>query len=95
MVFELTANFFAGLYGSLQVYWIFVLALFLYGVANFFWLHALRNGSGLARGSIYYTILSLVGTIILAVAVYQETITLIKLVGIFIGFVSLALLYKE
>jgi drug/metabolite transporter (DMT)-like permease len=95
MIFELIANFFAGLYGSLQILWVFILALSLYGLANFFWLHALKNGSGLVRGSLYFTIISLTATVILGLAVYQEMINLTKFLGITFGLISLVLLYKE
>lgn len=69
-----------------------LLAIGGYVVANTFWLFAIRNGSGLTRGAIIFS----VGSAILAVAIglllYREEISRMQALGVVLGLVAVALI---
>lgn len=69
-----------------------LLAIGGYVVANTFWLFAIRNGSGLTRGAIIFS----VGSAILAVAIglllYREEVSRMEALGVVLGIVALALI---
>ncbi len=63
-----------------------------YLVANSFWLFALRNGSGLARGGIIFSVSSAVLATTIGVFLYQEAINPAHAAGIGLGILSIVLL---
>jgi multidrug transporter EmrE-like cation transporter len=92
MTFEIIGNFFTGLFGSFQNFLLFPLVLVMYGIANYFWLQALKKGSGLARGAIYFGVGVIIATVLISFIFYEEAISLIKIIGISTGLISLILL---
>ena len=92
IIFEIIGNFFTGLIGATQNLLIIPLVLISYTIANFFWLYALRNGSGLARGTIYFGVSVIVITALVGFTFYEETLSLLKIIGIVLGITSLTLL---
>jgi len=95
MVFETIGNFVSGLFGSIQNLLLFPLALIIYAIANYFWLISLKNGSGLARGTVYFGVSVVILSTLIGFAFYEEAISLLKLVGIGLGITSLVLLSDE
>ena len=70
-------------------------ALAAYLLANTFWLFALRNGSGLGKGAVIFSICSAVIAIMLGVFIYNEHITKLQYLGVFLGIISLVLIFWE
>lgn len=72
-----------------------IAALISYCIANTFWLFALRNGSGLGRGAIIFSVSSAIIALGLGLFVYHEKTTALQLIGLVLGLVSLVLLFWE
>jgi drug/metabolite transporter (DMT)-like permease len=70
-------------------------ALVAYLLGNTFWLFALKNGSGLAKGAVIFSIVSAVLAIALGVLFYKESLTKLQYVGVFLGLASLVLIFWE
>ena len=93
--FELVADYFAKEY-SLRGGWImWVCAILGYIVANMFWLNAIRNGSGLARGAILFSVGSAVVAVALGIFLFKEEVSHMQLLGILLGVLSLVLIFWE
>ncbi len=95
ITFELIADVLAKEWslGNRPYWWI--LAVVAYCIGNMFWLLALKNGSGLARGAVMFSLASEILAICVALYFYHESISTIQAVGIVLGIVSLALLFWE
>ena len=95
IIFELIADIFAKSW-SLKGGWVLATcALIAYLLGNTFWLFALKNGSGLAKGAVIFSIVSAVIAIGLGVLLYKETITKVQLIGVVLGLLSLILIFWE
>ncbi|MBN8550478.1 MAG: hypothetical protein J0M12_14280 [Deltaproteobacteria bacterium] len=95
IVFEMVADILAKewqLHGST---WRWVGALSAYLVANSFWLFALKNGSGLARGGLIFAVSCALMAVLIGLCMYREEVTRIQLFGIGLGLVSLCLIFWE
>jgi len=92
MIFEIIGNYLAGLFGSIQNFLLVPLALAIYAIANCFWLIALKNGSGLAKGTVYFGVCVVVATALIGFAFYGEQLSMVKLAGLFVGTISLILM---
>lgn len=69
-----------------------VLSLLGYVIANTFWLFALKNGSGLGRGAMIFSVASAAIAIVIGIFLYHETVTTKQVIGILFGLVSIILL---
>lgn len=95
IIFECIADIFAKNW-SLKGGWLLVfLALLSYVIANTFWLFALKNGSGLGKGAIIFSIATAVVAIIIGVLFYKEDVSRLQMVGIFLGLLSLVFIFWE
>jgi drug/metabolite transporter (DMT)-like permease len=70
-------------------------ALVSYAIANIFWLFALHNGSGLARGAILFSVSAAVIGLSLGLFVYHEKTTPLQTAGLMLGLVSLVFILWE
>ncbi len=70
-------------------------SLLAYVIANMFWLIALRDGAGLARGAIIFSVASAILAVGIGLFLYKEQLTTTQIVGICIGVVAIALLFWE
>lgn len=95
MIFEIIGNFFTGLFGSMQNFLLVPLVLAIYAIANYFWLQALKKGSGLARGTVYFGVLVVVITVLIGSVFYEEALNFIKIIGMILGITSLFLLSDD
>lgn len=77
------------------LWYLAALALFTYLLANTFWLIALKNGAGLAKGAVLFSILSAILAIIIGVVLYKEEITNIQLIGLILGSIAIGLIFYE
>ena len=96
IVFEIIADIFAKEWSLKVGFWYLAVgALISYLIANSFWLIALKNGSGLARGAIIFSVSSAIIASVLGLVWYQEKMSIIQLVGVFIGIISITLIFWE
>lgn len=70
-----------------------VVAIIFYVVANTFWLFALKNGSGLARGAAIFSVASAIIAVFIGALMYRESVTLLEWAGIALGTVSIVLIF--
>ena len=89
---EVIGDFLVGMFGSLQNLLIAPIALAVYATANIFWLISLKKGSGLARGSIYFGVGTLIITSTSAVVFFSEPLSLNLALGVLTGIASIWLL---
>ena len=68
-------------------------ALMAYLLANSFWLFALKNGSGLARGAVIFSVASGIIALVLGVVFYKEALSKTQTVGLILGLVALGLIF--
>jgi multidrug transporter EmrE-like cation transporter len=71
------------------------LAILGFVAANVAWLASLRSGAELSRGAILFSVLSSIGAVIIGVVVFQEKATPLKLLGLALGVVPVALLAAD
>ena len=93
IVFEVVADIFAKEY-SLRGGWkLWLTSIAFFIICNIFWLNALKNGSGLARGGVIFSVSTALIVTILGLYFYQEELKPIQSVGIGVGILSLALIF--
>ena len=92
IVFEYVANIFAKEWSLKQSYWFFFLSITGYIICNLFWLFSIQKGAGLARGTILFTLSSLILSTMTAVLYYKEVLTLKQGFGLLLGFISILLM---
>jgi drug/metabolite transporter (DMT)-like permease len=95
ILFELIADIFAKEYSLNNTYTFWFGAIVSYVIANAFWLNAIKNGSGLGKGAIIFSVVSAVMATIIGIVLYKEVVTKIQLIGIFLGIVSLVFIFWE
>lgn len=64
-------------------------------LANTFWLFALKNGSGLGKGAIIFSISSAIIAIVLGIFFYKEDLSNMQMIGVFLGIISLIFIFWE
>lgn len=95
IVFEMVADIFAKEWQLRGGTWRWVGALGSYLIANSFWLFALKNGSGLARGGLIFAVSCAVMAVVIGIFMYREDVTRIQMLGIGLGLISLCLIFWE
>ena len=91
--FELVADIFAKEWSVQSGYILATGALVSYVIANSFWLFALKNGSGLARGAVIFSVASAIVAIILGVFLFKENVTKVQMTGMILGLVAITLIF--
>lgn len=94
IAFEAIADIFAKQW-SLGSKYFWILALTAYMIGNIFWLFALKNGSGLSRGAIIFSLVSEMLAICIGLLYYHESVSRIQITGMILGIVSLFLILWE
>jgi multidrug transporter EmrE-like cation transporter len=95
IMFELIADIFAKEYSLNNTYTLWFAAITSYVIANAFWLNAIKNGSGLGRGTVLFAISAALIGIALGVFWYKEPVSKIQLIGMFLGLTSLIFIFWE
>ncbi len=93
IIFELIADVLAKQWSLHKGYALAAGALLGYLIGNSFWLFALKNGSGLARGSVLFSVASGIMALILGVVLYKEELTRIQITGLVLGLISIGLIF--
>lgn len=92
IAFELVADIFAKEYSLRRTLAFAAISLLCYVICNAFWLLSLRNGAGLARGAVLFSVASAILACVIGAGFYEETITTYQWIGIGIGLVAIGLL---
>jgi drug/metabolite transporter (DMT)-like permease len=92
IIFELVADVLAKEYSLHGAWYRWLLAIGAYVVANTFWLYAIKNGSGLARGAIIFSVSTAVIAVIIGMF-YREQLGKMQMAGVLLGIVSLILIF--
>ncbi|MCX6713569.1 MAG: EamA family transporter [Candidatus Vogelbacteria bacterium] len=96
ILFEIIADIFAKEWSlKTQAWYLAFGALASYLIANSFWLFALKNGSGLARGAIIFSVATAIVATILGLFWYQEKVSSVQVAGIIFGLISIVLIFWE
>ena len=95
IVFELIADIFAKEYSLRDNHWFWIASITSYIIANIFWLSAIKNGSGLGKGAIIFSVASAIIAVSIGIIFYKEIVTKIQLIGILLGIVSLVFIFWE
>lgn len=96
ITFEFIADIFAKEWSLAQhrhILWIGALGSYL--LANTFWLFALKNGSGLTRGAIIFSVFSAILAAFIGMLLYHEQLSKIQMLGVVVGIISLVLIFWE
>ena len=93
IVFELIADIFSKEYAIKGSYIFWIAAIISYIIANIFWLSAIKNGSGLGRGAIIFSVVSAIIAVIIGFVFYKEAVTKIELFGVILGLISLVFIF--
>ncbi len=89
ILFECIADILAKEYSIRGTWPYWVAAIGGYIIANIFWLWGIKDGSGLARGAVIFSVGSEILAIALGIFLYKEKIDHYQILGIIFGFVSL------
>ena len=95
IAFELVADIFSKEYSLKGGWLLWAGAIAGYIIANIFWLSAIKNGSGLARGAIIFSVGSAVVATGIGLLVYNEKVNTLQVIGMLLGIVSLVLIFWE
>lgn len=91
--FEFIADVFAKEWSLKRGFVLASAALGSYLIANTFWLFALKNGSGLARGAVIFSVASAIVALSLGILVYKESLNKVQMAGLVLGLLSLVLIF--
>jgi small multidrug resistance pump len=95
ILFEVIADIFAKSWSVRGGTLLAVCSLVAYLIGNVFWLVALKDGSGLGRGAIIFSIFTAIIASVIGYGFYNEKITGLQLAGILLGIVSVAMILWE
>lgn len=93
IAFEAVADILSKEYALHGTFLYWALALSGYIIANVFWLISIRNGSGLARGAILFSVGSAIVAVLIGALKFQEKIGTVELIGIIVGILSVVLIF--
>jgi multidrug transporter EmrE-like cation transporter len=75
---------------TLRSLWPWALGAFIvYLLANAFWMLSMKNGVGLGRGAVLFSILSGILGILIGVILYKEPVSRFQMLGLTFGMVSI------
>ncbi|MDB4940417.1 MAG: hypothetical protein JWO40_842 [Candidatus Doudnabacteria bacterium] len=92
LLFEGVADVFAKEWSLKQSSLLWVLAIGSYVIANTFWLFSLKNGAGLGRGAVIFSIGSEVIAVLLGVIFYKEHLDRVQIAGVVLGTLALVMI---
>ena len=95
IVFEGLADVFSKHYSLKPTWYFWVLAIALYIIANIFWLSAIKNGSGLGRGSVIFSVGSAILGVLIGLILFNEQTSKFEIIGFALGILSLVFIFWE
>ena len=93
ILFELIADVFAKEWSLHGHPWRWTAAILGYIIANIFWLFALKNGAGLTRGAVFFSLGSEIIAAILGLFYYHEHLSTVQFSGVLLGVVASVLIF--
>ena len=93
IIFEMVADIFAKEWSLKPSVLLWIGAIGAYVVANAFWLFALKEGSGLARGSAIFSVASAILALTIGAFLYKEQLGTVEYIGIGLGVASLVCIF--
>jgi drug/metabolite transporter (DMT)-like permease len=93
IIFEIVADIFSKEYALKGHWWLWLLAISGYIIANVFWLWGIRSGSGLARGAIIFSVGSAIFAVIIGLHFFGEQANKVQIAGMILGALSLILIF--
>jgi drug/metabolite transporter (DMT)-like permease len=93
ILFEAVADVFAENWAIKGGLIVAIVAILSYCIGNIFWLFALRNGAGLGKGALIFSVVSAFFAILIGIFLYKEPVSRIQAVGMFLGLISLVLIF--
>lgn len=91
--FELVADIFAEKWSLSHSHVFWAVSLSCYVIGNIFWLYAMKDGSGLARGAVIFSVVSAIFAVFVGLVVYREHVTRIELAGMIVGLIGMMLIF--
>ncbi len=95
ILFEGIADYYAGKWGENGKVIFAVIAFVGYALGNLSWLIAVKDGSGLARGAIIFSVASALLAVGIGIFIYKEHLTTVQLVGVALGIISIGLIFSS
>lgn len=92
---ESLSDIFAKEWSLKNHHWLFAAALTGYIVTNLFWLWALKEGVGLARGAVVFSVGSAILGVVVGLFYYKEVLSSLQVFGIILGMISFILIFWE
>ncbi len=93
--FELVADVLAKIWSIKSIWWYGAGALLAYLLANTFWLFALKQGAGLGRGAVIFSVVSAVLAVLIGVWWYKEEVSMSQMIGMGLGVLALVFIFWE
>jgi drug/metabolite transporter (DMT)-like permease len=93
IIFQLIADVFAKEYSLKGSWQLWLAAIIVYVISNIFWLSAIKNGSGLARGAVIFSVGSAVAAVLIGIYFYHESVTKVEIFGLILGVISMILIF--
>ena len=75
--------------------WMVAAALSGYLITNIFWLYALKNGMGLTRGAVIFSVGSAILGVLIGVLFYKEVLTPLQTIGVILGLMGAIMIFWE
>jgi len=89
---ELAADFLGKKWSLHKKKNLFTASLSLYVIGNVFWIVAILNGVGLARGAVIYAVAQEVLAIFMGIAYFKESLSKRQWIGILLGFFTITII---
>ena len=89
---ELTADFLGKKWTLNKKSILFTASLSLYVIGNVFWIFAILNGVGLARGSTIYAVAQEILAVLMGVYYFKESLNKKQWLGMLLGFFTIAIM---
>ena len=88
---ELTADFLGKQWTLYKKSILFGASLSFYVIGNSFWLFAVLNGVGLARGAVLFAVGQEIASVLMGVAYFKEKLSRKQWLGMMLGFITIAI----
>jgi drug/metabolite transporter (DMT)-like permease len=89
---ELTADFLGKKWTLCKKSILFVASLSFYVIGNAFWLFAVLNGVGLARGSIIFALGQEIAAVLMGIIYFKEKLSKNQKIGMLLGFFTIIIM---
>jgi len=89
---ELTADFLGKKWTLRKKSILFAASLSFYVIGNAFWLYAIMNGVGLARGAILFGVGQEIASVLMGIIYFKESLNNKQKIGMLLGFITIIIM---